>query len=326
MKVDLGSQHAGLGWLLIVGTLLLSCEPPRAVPPNMPSAEERAQATRNRLRAFNAARFEQERQDVDSSALMDAPEAVGLPGGMWLSLDEGGPGLFPEPPVAGDRVQWTWVARNLDGDTLTSGEEDFLVEKDALPLCFHEVAKSTPWHGQGQFWTTSSTAFGASGIPGEIPPFTALEIHFTQRRPVLDASWLAEVQQGMFEEEVWLKAFLEEAAPDAVRLAGLPVWVECIDCDLSAPSERTLRLDILTVDAQSILEGVQGKGVPRWSGCAAPDQLVPALEQALLSHPGAEVLTVWTTSEHAFQRKGVPAAGVRPATPVRFDVQVSPVW
>ena len=87
------------------------------------------------------------------------------------------------------------------------GEEDFLVEKDALPLCFHEVAKSTPWHGQGQFWTTSTTAFGASGIPGEVPPFTALEIYFTQQRPVLDPSWLDEVQKGTFEEEVWLKAF-----------------------------------------------------------------------------------------------------------------------
>ena len=143
MKVDLGSQHAGLIWVLLAGMLLLSCEPPRAVPPNMPNAEERAQATRNRLRAFNAARFEQERHDVDSAAHTHAPEAVGLPGGMWLSLDEGGPGLFSAPPVAGDRVQWTWVAQNLDGDTLTLGEEDFLVEKDALPLCFHEVAKST---------------------------------------------------------------------------------------------------------------------------------------------------------------------------------------
>ena len=104
------------------------------------------------------------------------------------------------------------------------------------------------------------------------------------------------------------------------------MWVECIDCDSSVPSERALRLDILTVDAQSILEGVQGKESTMEWVRGTPDQLVPALEQALLSHPGAEVLTVWTTSEHAFQRKGVPAAGVRPATPVRFDVQVSPVW
>ena len=96
MKVDLGSQHAGLIWLLLVGMLLLSCEPPRAVPPNMPNAEERAQATRTRLRAFNAARFEQERHDVDSAAHVHAPEAVGLPGGMWLSLDEGrASGCFP---------------------------------------------------------------------------------------------------------------------------------------------------------------------------------------------------------------------------------------
>lgn len=326
MKVDLGSHHAGLIWVLLVGMLLLSCEPPRAVPPNMPNAEERAQATRNRLRAFNAARFEQERQDVDAAAHTHAPEAVGLPGGMWLSLDEGGPRMFPAPPEAGDRVQWTWVAQNLDGDTLTSGAEDFLVEKDALPLCFHEVAKSTPWLGQGRFWTTSTTAFGASGIPGEVPPFTALEIHFTQRRPVLDASWLAEVQQGTFEEEVWLKAFLEEAAPGAARLPALPVWVDCIECGSSAPAERAMRLDILTLDAQAILEGDQGKESTMEWGRGTPDQLVPALEQALLSHPRAEVLTVWTTSEHAFQRKGVPGAGVRPRTPVRFDVQVSPVW
>ena len=94
MKVDLGSQHAGLMGLAR-GDVAPLCEPPRAVPPNMPNAEERAQATRNRLRAFNAARFEQERHDVDSAAHTHAPEAVGLPGGMWLSLDEGGPRLFP---------------------------------------------------------------------------------------------------------------------------------------------------------------------------------------------------------------------------------------
>ena len=326
MKVDRGAHNYGLSWLLLAGLLLDSCEPPSAVPPNMPNAQERAQATRNRLRAFNAARFEQERQDVDSAAHAHSPEAVGLPGGMWLSLDDGEPGLFEEPPVAGDRVQWTWVARNLDGDSLTSGEEDFLVEKDALPLCFHEVAKSTPWHGQGWFWTTSTTAFGASGIPDEVPPFTALEIDFSQRRPILDRVWLAEVQQGTFEEEVWLNAFVEEAAPDASRLAQLPVWVDCIDCDSSAPTERAMRLDILTVDAQSILEGAQGRESTMEWVRGTPDQVVPALEKALLSHPGAKVLTVWTTSEHAFQRKGVPAAGVRPRTPVRFDVQVSPVW
>lgn len=326
MKVDLGSHNPGLSWLLIAGIFLGSCDPPRAVPPNMPNAEERAQATRNRLRAFNAARFEQERQDVDSAAHAHSAEVEELSGGMWLSLDEGGLGMFEQPPVAGDRVQWAWVAHNLNGDSLTSGEEDFVVEKDALPLCFHEVAKSTPWLGQGRFWTTSTTAFGASGIPGEVPPFTALEIDFSQRRPVLDRAWLAEVQQGTFEEEVWLNAFVEEAAPGAERLAQLPVWVDCIDCESSAPAGRAMRLDILTVDAQAILEGEQGREFSMEWVRGTPDQVVPALEKALLSQPGAEVLTVWTTSEYAFQQKGVPSADVRPRTPVRFDVQVSPVW
>ena len=305
---------------------LAACEPPRAVPPNMLNAEERAQATRKQLRAFNAARFEQERHEVDSAAHVHAPQAVALPGGIWLSPEEGDEGLFHPLPQAGDRVEWTWVAQGLDGDTLTSGEEDFFVEKDALPLCFHEVAKATPWRGQGRFWTTSTTAFGASGIPAEVPPFTPLEMHFSQRRSSLDLSWLIEVQQGVFKEDVWLEAFVEEAAPDAARLGDLAVWVDCIDCALSVPEGGTMRLDILTVDAQSILEGEQGReSVMEWSR-GTPDQLVPALEKALLAHPGAEVMTVWTTSEHAFQRKGVPAAGVRPRTPVRFDVQLSPVW
>lgn len=87
-----------------------------------------------------------------------------------------------------------------------------------------------------------------------------------------------------------------------------------------------MRLDILTVDAQSILEGGQGRESTLEWVRGTPDQLVPALEKALLVHPGAEVMTVWTTSEHAFQKKGVPAAGVRPRTPVRFDVQVSAGW
>lgn len=315
-----------LRWLLLFTALWSACEPPRAVPPNMPKAEARAQATRNRLRAFNAARFGQERHEVDSSAHVHAPHANALPGGMWLSLKGEDVGLFDEHPSAGDRVQWAWVGLSLGGDTLTSGEEDFLVEKDALPLCFHEVAKATPWCGQGRFWTTSTTAFGASGIPGEVPPFTALEIHFVQRRPVLDASWLIEVQQGALEEDVWLEAFVKEAAPDAERLAELPVWVDCIDCALTEPGDGAVRLDILTVDAQSILEGGQGRESTLEWVRGTPDQLVPALEKALLVHPGAEVMTVWTTSEHAFQKKGVPAAGVRPRTPVRFDVQVSAGW
>lgn len=319
MKVD-------LRWMMLCTVALGACEPPRAVPPNMPNAEERAQATRKQLRAFNAARFQQERHEVDSAAHVHAPQALALSGGMWLSLEEGDDGLFQSPPLEGDRVEWTWVARGLDGDTLTSGEQDFFVEKDALPLCFHEVAKATPWRGQGRFWTTSTTAFGASGLPGEVPPFTPLEVSFSQRRPAFDPSWLHEVQQGEFAEEVWLAAFVEEVAPQAARLEGLAVWVDCIDCDLSVSDGGAVRLDILTVDAQSILEGEQGReSAMEWSR-GTPDQLVPALERALLSHPGAEVLTVWTTSEHAFQRKGVPAAGVRPRTPVRFDVQVSPVW
>lgn len=319
-------MKADLRWLLLFTALWSACEPPRAVPPNMPNAEARAQATRNRLRAFNAARFEQERHEVDSSAHANALHANALPGGMWLCLEGEDVGLFEEHPAAGDRVQWAWVGLGLGGDTLTSGEEDFLVEKDALPLCFHEVAKATPWCGQGRFWTTSTTAFGASGIPGEVPPFTALEIHFSQRRPVLDASWLTEVQQGVLEEGVWLKAFVKEAAPGAEQLADLPVWVDCIDCALTEPGVGAVRLDILTVDAQSILEGAQGsESTLEWVR-GTPDQLVPALEKALLAHPGAEVMTVWTTSEHAFQKKGVPAAGVRPRTPVRFDVQVSPGW
>lgn len=303
-----------------------ACEPPRAVPPNMPNAEERARATRKQLRAFNAARFEQERHEVDSAAHVHASEAVALPGGMWLSLEEGDEGLSHPVPQAGDRVAWTWVAQGLDGDTLTSGEEDFFVDKDALPLCFHEVAKVTPWRGQGRFWTTSTTAFGASGIPGKVPPFTPLTVHFSQRRPAFDLSWLIEVQRGEFEEDVWLAAFVEEAAPHAAKLEDLSVWVDCIDCDLPVQDGGAMRLDILTVDAQSILAGEQGiESAMEWSR-GTPDQLVPALEKALLAHPGAEVLTVWTTSEYAFQPKGVPSAGVRPRTPVRFDVQVSPVW
>ena len=326
MKVDLVSHHADLIWVLLVGMLLFSCEPPRAVPPNMPNAEERAQATRNRLRAFNAARFEQERQDVDAAARTHAPDAVGLPGGMWLSLDEGGPRLFSAPPEAGDRVQWTWVAQNLDGDTLTSGEEDFLVEKDALPLCFHEVAKSTPWHGQGRFWTTSTTAFGASGIPGEVPPFTALEIHFTQRRPVLDASWLAEVQQGTFEEEVWLKAFLEEAAPGAARLpdascvGGLHrLWFVCACRTGNAVGHpHTRRTSHFGRRPRQRVHNGVGAWHPRTAGaCLGTGVVVPSRGRGV---DGVDNVRTCLPAE------GRASAGVRPRTPVRFDVQVSPVW
>lgn len=326
MKAERWPCRISLGWLALCVAVFWSCESPRAVPPNMPNAEARAQSTRNRLRAFNAARFEQERHQVDSAAHVHAPQSRALPGGIWLILDGGEANVRGRAPDGGDRVQWKWVARTLKGDTLTSGEEDFLVEKDALPLCFHEVAKSTPRPGQGRFWTTSTTAFGASGIPGEIPPFTPLDVHFVQRRPVLDADWLTEVQQGVFDEAVWLKEFVAEAAPGAFQLADRPVWVDCVDCSPLTSEGEAMRLDIHTVDVQSIMQGEQGRESTMEWRRGTPDQLVPALEQALLAHPRAAVLTIWTTSEFAFQHKGAPAAGVRPRTPVRFDVQVSPLW
>ena len=102
-------MKSDLRWLLLFTALWSACEPPRAVPPNMPNAEARAQATRNRLRAFNAARFEQERHEVDSSAQVHAPHANALPGGMWLSLKGEDVGLFDEHTFSCVVVIWDLV-------------------------------------------------------------------------------------------------------------------------------------------------------------------------------------------------------------------------
>ena len=52
------------------------------------------------------------------------------------------------------------------------------------------------------------------------------------------------------------------------------------------------------------------------------DQLVMALERALLAYPRAEHLTVWSTSTEAFGEEGSLAAGIPGKTPIRFDVEV----
>ena len=55
------------------------------------------------------------------------------------------------------------------------------------------------------------------------------------------------------------------------------------------------------------------------------DQLVPALEHAVLHSRHAERFTLWSVSDQAFGSQGSSRAGIPPRTPLRFDVEVIPL-
>ena len=52
------------------------------------------------------------------------------------------------------------------------------------------------------------------------------------------------------------------------------------------------------------------------------DQLVPALEEALTSHPRAKSLKIWSTPSSAFGESGSPKVQIPAMTPLWFDVEV----
>ena len=134
-----------LGW---------GCEPPRPQSLTVPSEAEANRAMRESMTSFNEARFKAECAAINSAVVNAEWTVDTLPGGVLLQRAKDATsasqnGLKGWQASPGDRVQWDWVAYTLDGALLTSGSDEFEVERAAVPRAFHEAAKALG-HGESR--------------------------------------------------------------------------------------------------------------------------------------------------------------------------------
>lgn len=307
----------------VMGAMLVaSCIEPQPQTLTLPTAADQNKKVRQAMVEFNEARFQEECAAIDSAVAKTRWPADTLPGGVLLQIDIAAPsmqqGLKGWQASPGDRVQWAWEAYTLGGSLLTSGSDEFEVERGAVPRAFHEAAKSLGHDVEADVWAPSVSAFGVRGVPGEIPPFTPVRLHVRQTRSVQDTAWWGGVQRGVLDEAFWLQNAVQSMKGQHVEVAG-GVWVQ-VHSEHSKPQEVDdtvlLRIRTATLDAS-----MERETQMEWK-VGTQDQLVPALEQALSSLPTAQTLTVWCTSALAFGRDGSPEAGIAPHTPLRFEVEV----
>ncbi|MGB1100395.1 MAG: FKBP-type peptidyl-prolyl cis-trans isomerase [Flavobacteriales bacterium] len=309
----------------VVGAMLVaSCVEPQPQTLTLPTAADQDKKVRQAMVEFNEARFEEECAAIDSAIAKTGLPADTLPGGVLLQRDITAPrmqeGLKGWQASPGDRVQWAWEAYTLGGSLLTSGSDEFEVERGAVPRAFHEAAKSLGHDVEADVWSPSVSTFGVRGVPGEIPPFTPVRLHVRQTRSVRDTAWWGGVQRGVLNEAFWLKNVVQsmEGQGQPIEL-GTGVWAQ-VHSEHSKPREVDetvlLRIRTATLDAS-----MERETQMEWK-VGTQDQLVPALEKALSSMPTAQTLTVWCTSAMAFGRDGSPEAGIAPHTSLRFEVEV----
>ena len=304
-----------LGW---------GCENPRPQSLTVPSEEEANRAMRESMTSFNEARFKAECAAINSAVVNAEWTVDTLPGGVLLQRDTATSasqnGLKGWQASPGDRVQWAWVAYTLDGALLTSGSDEFEVERAAVPRAFHEAAKALGHGVEADVWSPSVSAFGVRGVPGEIPPFTPVRLHVRQTRSVQDTAWWGGVQRGVLNEAFWLKNAVQsmEGQGRPVKVTE-GVWAQ-VHSEHSQPQEigQTVLLRIRTATLDASMER---ETQMEWQ-VGTQDQLVPALELALSSKSSAQTLTVWCTSFMAFGRNGSPEVGIAPNTPLRFEVEI----
>ncbi|MGB0149893.1 MAG: FKBP-type peptidyl-prolyl cis-trans isomerase [Flavobacteriales bacterium] len=290
----------------------------------VPSEEEANRAMRESMTSFNEARFKAECAAINSAVVNAEWTVDTLPGGVLLQRDTATSasqnGLKGWQASPGDRVQWAWVAYTLDGALLTSGSDEFEVERAAVPRAFHEAAKALGHGVEADVWSPSVSAFGVRGVPGEIPPFTPVRLHVRQTRSVQDTAWWGGVQRGVLNEAFWLKNAVQsmEGQGRPVKVTE-GVWAQ-VHSEHSQPQEigQTVLLRIRTATLDASMER---ETQMEWQ-VGTQDQLVPALELALSSKSSAQTLTVWCTSSMAFGRNGSPEVGIAPNTPLRFEVEV----
>jgi len=311
---------------LMAGTLLFSCVEPQPKSLTLPSLEDAQRQERKALVKFNAQRFNEECVAIDSALRVMGVDAQVLAGGVRLAKTSN---ALQEPtqrdwqPKGGDLVVWSWVARSLDGDSLSVGEDEFTVDRDAVPQAFHEAAKHVGHRQDVEVWSPSVSAFGVRGVPGEIPPYTPVHLEVNQRRSIRDTAWARSVMRGEVSELPWLESFMLErdasARPEKLS-EGLFVTVH---------STRQAPLNmgdvaLLRIRTSSVMGGRETETDLEWP-VGTPDQLVPALEKALAQIPAASTLSIWSTSNWAFGETGIPSADIPPRSPVRFDVEVVPL-
>ena len=307
----------------VLGAMLVaSCVEPQPQTLTLPTAADQNKKVRQAMVEFNEARFQEECAAIDSACAKTSLPADTLPGGVLLQIDMAAPatqeGLKGWQASPGDRVQWVWEAYTLGGSLLTSGSDEFEVERGAVPRAFHEAAKSLGHDAEADVWSPSVSAFGVRGLLGEIPPFTPVRLHVRQRRSVQDTAWWGGVQRGVLNEAFWLQNAVQSMKGQHVEVAA-GVWGQ-VHSEHNKPREvdQTVLLRIRTATLDASMER---ETQMEWK-IGSQDQLVPALEQALSSLPTAQALTVWCTSFMAFGRDGSPEAGIAPQTPLRFEVEV----
>ena len=311
-----------VSWAVLGAMVLASCVEPQPQTLTLPSSADQEKKVRQAMVQFNEARFQEECAAIDSAVAKTRLPADTLPGGVLLQIDIAAPsmqqGLKGWQASPGDRVQWAWEAYTLGGSLLTSGSDEFEVERGAVPRAFHEAAKSLGHDAEADVWSPSVSAFGVRGVPGEIPPFTPVRLHVRQTRSVQDTAWWGGVQRGVLDEAFWLQNAVQSMKGQHVEVAA-GVWVQ-VHSEHSKPREVDetvlFRIRTATLDAS-----MERETQMEWQ-VGTQDQLVPALELALSSKSSAHTLTVWCTSSMAFGRNGSPEVGIAPHTPLRFEVEI----
>ena len=314
----------GVSWAAIGAMLLASCLEPQPKTLSLPSPAAQDEQVRQAMLEFNEARFQEEVAAIGSAMAKSGLRADTLPGGILLQhgaqAQEGKEGLIGWRATRGDRVHWAWEAYTLEGELLTSGSDDFDGDRTAVPRVFHEAAKSLGHDMEVDVWSPSVSAFGVRGVPGEIPPFTPVRLHVRQKRSIQDTAWWGGVQRGVVDEAFWLSSLvqtMEELGQPYPLTEG--VWVQVhLERSQALEANQTVLLRIRTTTLDASMER---ETQMEWK-VGTQDQLVPALEKAILARPTAQTLTVWCTSEMAFGKQGSPEAGIAPRTPLRFDVEV----
>lgn len=314
-------------WAATLAVSWSSCIEPQPQTLTLPTLADEDRQVRKAMVEFNEARFQEEREAIDVAIRQISVPSDTLRGGVVLQRMSQDSSAQPSPlngwrAEAGDRVVWAWEAFTLDGRRLTSGKDEFEVERGAVPQAFHEAAKQLGHLERADVWTPSLSAFGVRGIPGEIPPYTPVRLAVQQSRSFQDTAWWASIQRAENLEAPWLDAFLQDLRTDSVvQEIAEGVWLQ-VHSSRREPwsNDQTLSLRIRT---SACVGNFERETQMEWHP-GTQDQLVSALERAVMKSRIAEKFTVWSVSDQAFGSQGSSRAGIPARTPLRFDVEVIP--
>ena len=116
------------------------CVEPQPQTLTLPRADDQDEKVRQAMVEFNEARFQEECAAIDSAVFKTGLPSDILPGGVLLQRGTTAPamqkGLRGWQAARGDLVIWAWEAYTLDGSLLTSGADEFEVDRGAVPVRF----------------------------------------------------------------------------------------------------------------------------------------------------------------------------------------------